>query len=173
MKEKGVDEFFTAAEKLKAEMGEKVAFDVVGFYEDAYKETVDRLVADGVIKFHGFQTDVHSFYEAADCVVLPSYHEGMSNVLLEGAAMGRALITSDIPGCREVVDDGISGYLCPKQDTDALICAVRAFAEKSFEERKQMGYSGRKLVEEKFDKRIAVAQTLGGLGIAEAARNKT
>ena len=173
MKEKGVDEFFTAAKKLKAEMGEKGAFDVVGFYEDAYKETVDRLVADGVIKFHGFQTDVHSFYEAADCVVLPSYHEGMSNVLLEGAAMGRALITSDIPGCREVVDDGISGYLCPKQDTDALICAVRAFAEKSFEERKQMGYSGRKLVEEKFDKRIAVAQTLGGLGIAEAVRNKT
>ena len=156
MKEKGVDEFFAAAEKLKADMGEGVAFDVVGFYEDAYKDTVDRLTADGVIKFHGFQTDVYPFYEAADC-----------------AAMGRALITSDIPGCREVVDDGISGYLCPKQDTDALICAVRAFAEKSFEERKQMGYSGRKLVEEKFDKRIAVAQTLGGLGIAEAVRNKT
>ncbi len=173
MKEKGVDEFFAAAEKLKADMGEGVAFDVVGFYEDAYKDTVDRLTAEGVIKFHGFQTDVHPFYEAADCVVLPSYHEGMSNVLLEGAAMGRALITSDIPGCREAVDNGVSGYLCPKQDTDALICAVRAFAEKSFEEREQMGYSGRKLVEEKFDKRIAVAQTLGGLGIAEAVRCKT
>ena len=97
MKEKGVDEFFSAARTLKAEFGGEVAFDVVGFYEDAYKEQVDQLVADGIVRFHGFQTDVHPFYEAADCVVLPSYHEGMSNVLLEGAATGRALITSDIP----------------------------------------------------------------------------
>lgn len=103
MKEKGVDEFFSAARTLKAEFGEEVAFDVVGFYEDAYREQVDQLVADGIVRFHGFQTDVHPFYEAADCVVLPSYHEGMSNVLLEGAATGRALITSDIPGCREAV----------------------------------------------------------------------
>ena len=73
MKEKGVDEFFSAARTLKAEFGGEVAFDVVGFYEDAYKEQVDQLVADGIVRFHGFQTDVHPFYEAADCVVLPSY----------------------------------------------------------------------------------------------------
>lgn len=120
MKEKGVDEFFSAVKTLKAEFGEKVAFDVVGFYEDAYKEQVDQLVADGVVRFYGFQTNVHPFYEAADCVVLPSYHEGMSNVLLEGGATGRALITSNIPGCREAVEDGFSGYLCPARNAGAL-----------------------------------------------------
>ena len=170
MKEKGVDEFFAAAKTIKAEFGEKVAFDVVGFYEDAYKETVDQLVADGVIKFHGFQTDVHPFYEAADCVVLPSYHEGMSNVLLEGAATGRALITSDIPGCREAVEDGVSGYLCPAQDAEALTNSFREFAGKTRNEQEQMGCCGRALIERKFDKRIVVAQTIEGLMLPVTAR---
>ena len=172
MKEKGVDEFFAAAKTVKAEFGEKVAFDVVGFYEDAYKETVDQLVADGVIRFHGFQTDVHPFYEAADCIVLPSYHEGMSNVLLEGAATGRALITSNIPGCREAVEDGVSGYLCPAQDVEALTDSFRMFAVKAWDEREQMGRRGRALIERKFDKHIVVARTVDGLGLAGAARSK-
>ena len=172
MKEKGVDEFFTAAKTVKAEFGEKVAFDVVGFYEDAYKGTVDQLVSAGVIKFHGFQTDVHPFYEAADCVVLPSYHEGMSNVLLEGAATGRALITSDIPGCREAVEDGVSGYLCPAQDAEALTNFFRIFASKTQNEQEQMGRCGRALIERKFDKRIVVTQTMSSLGLVEAARGK-
>ncbi len=172
MKEKGVDEFFTAAKTIKAELGEKVAFDVVGFYEDAYKKTVDRLVADGVIEFHGFQTEVHPFYEAADCVVLPSYHEGMSNVLLEGAATGRALITSDVPGCREAVEDGVSGYLCPARDVEALTDSFRMVAVKAWDEREQMGRRGRALIERKFDKRIVVARTMDGLGLAGAARSK-
>ena len=168
MKEKGVDEFFTAAKAIKTELGEKVAFDVVGFYEDAYKETVDSLVADGIINFHGFQTDVHPFYESADCVVLPSYHEGMSNVLLEGAATGRALITSDIPGCREAVEDGVSGYLCPLQDAEALTGFFREFAAKTQDEQAQMGRCGRALIERKFDKHIVVAQTMDGLGLPAA-----
>lgn len=171
MKEKGVDEFFSAARTLKAEFGEEVAFDVVGFYEDAYKEQVDQLVADGIVRFHGFQTDVHPFYEAADCVVLPSYHEGMSNVLLEGAATGRALITSDIPGCREAVEDGVSGYLCPAQDAEGLTRAMRDFAQQSFDRQVQMGQSGRALVERKFDKQLVVAKTLDGLGLPAAVRN--
>lgn len=171
MKEKGVDEFFSAARTLKAEFGGEVAFDVVGFYEDAYKEQVDQLVADGIVRFHGFQTDVHPFYEAADCVVLPSYHEGMSNVLLEGAATGRALITSDIPGCREAVEDGVSGYLCPAQDAEGLTQAMRDFAQQSFDRQVQMGQSGRALVERKFDKQLVVAKTLDGLGLPAAVRN--
>ncbi len=165
MKEKGVDEFFTAAKTIKAELGEKVAFDVVGFYEDAYKGTVDQLVADGVINFHGFQTDVHPFYEAADCVVLPSYHEGMSNVLLEGAATGRALITSDIPGCREAVEDGVSGYLCPAKDADALYEAMRRFVELPESWRGEMGRRGRERMEQRFSKTAVVAETIKHLEI--------
>ena len=165
MKEKGVDEFFAAAKTIKAEFGEMVAFDVVGFYEDAYKETVDQLVADGVINFHGFQTDVHPFYEAADCVVLPSYHEGMSNVLLEGAATGRALITSDIPGCREAVEDGVSGYLCPAKDADALYEAMRRFVELPESWRGEMGRRGRERMEQRFSKTAVVAETIKHLEI--------
>lgn len=165
MKEKGVDEFFAAARTIKAELGKKVAFDVVGFYEDAYKETVDQLVADEVIKFHGFQTDVHPFYEAADCVVLPSYHEGMSNVLLEAAASGRALITSDIPGCREAVEDGVSGYLCPAKDADALYEAMRRFVELPENCRGELGRRGRERMEQRFSKTAVVAETIKHLEI--------
>ena len=165
MKEKGVDEFFAAAKTIKAEFGEMVAFDVVGFYEDAYKETVDQLVADGVINFHSFQTDVHPFYEAADCVVLPSYHEGMSNVLLEGAATGRALITSDIPGCREAVEDGVSGYLCPAKDADALYEAMRRFVELPENCRGELGRRGRERMEQRFSKTAVVAETIKHLEI--------
>ena len=165
MKEKGVDEFFAAAKTIKAELGEKVAFDVVGFYEDAYKETVDQLVADSVINFHGFQTDVHPFYEAADCVVLPSYHEGMSNVLLEAAATGRALITSDIPGCREAVEDGVSGYLCPAKDANALYGAMQRVMELSVEQRSEMGCRGRERMERQFSKTAVVAETIKHLEI--------
>ena len=73
------------------------------------------------------------------CVVLPSYHEGMSNVLLEAAASGRPLITSDIPGCREAVENGVSGYLCPAKDADALYEAMRRFGALPVEQRSQMG----------------------------------
>lgn len=107
----------------------------------------------------------------ADCVVLPSYHEGMSNVLLEGAATGRALITSDIPGCREAVEDGVSGYLCPAQDAEGLTQAMRDFAQQSFDRQVQMGQSGRALVERKFDKQLVVAKTLDGLGLPAAVRS--
>ena len=164
MKEKGVDEFFAAAKTVKAEFGEKVAFDVVGFYEDAYKETVDHLVADRVINFHGFQTDVHPFYEAADCVVLPSYHEGMSNVLLEGAATGRALITSDIPGCREAVEDGVSGYICPAKDADTLYDTMQCFVELPESWRAEMGRRGRERMEKRFSKDAVIAETMKWLG---------
>lgn len=170
MKEKGCDEFFAAARALKNELGSKVEFDVVGFYEDAYKEMVDQLVSDGIIKFHGFQTNVHPYYEAAGCVVLPSYHEGMSNVLLEGAATGRALITSDIPGCREAVEDGVGGYLCRVRDAEGLTAAMRTFALSSFERQAQMGRSAREHVEREFDKQTVVAKTLEYIGCGTAVR---
>lgn len=167
MREKGMDEFFSAARTLKAERGDDVAFDLVGFYEDGYKETVEQLAAEGIITFHGFQSEVHPYYEAADCVVLPSYHEGLSNVLLEGAATGRCLIASDIPGCRETVEEGVSGFLCPAQDAAALLEAMRRFAREPFARQAERGRAGRRLVEQRFDKRLVVAETLAGLGLTE------
>ena len=125
MREKGVDELFAAAKRMKQEYGNGVEFHIVGSFEEGYKPLMDELEKAGVVKYHGYQSDMKHFYGMANCVVLPSYHEGMSNVLLEAAASGRPLITSDIPGCREAVEDGVSGYLCPAKDANALYGAMQ------------------------------------------------
>lgn len=163
MKEKGVEELFTAARNIKKRYGDKVIFDLIGFFEDEYKETVDQLVEDDVVRFYGFQSDANPFYAKAHCVVLPSYHEGMSNVLLEAAAVGRALITSDIPGCREAVAEGKSGFLCKKKDSKSLEKCMDRFMEQDISEREKMGLAGRTKMETEFDKKIVVKQTLDSI----------
>lgn len=160
MKEKGMDELFFVMPKLKEKYGDKVTFDLVGFFEDEYKEQVEKLEADGVVKFHGFQPDSKPYYGMSHCVVLPSYHEGMSNVLLEAAATGRAVITSNIAGCREAVAEGINGFLCNKMDTDSLFDCMERFVMLCEEERKAMGEAGRKKMEAEFDKRAVVRKTV-------------
>lgn len=160
MKEKGVDELFYAAKKLKKEYGDKIEVGLVGFFEDEYKKQVEQLQEDGVVRFYGFQEDVRPFYENASCVVLPSYHEGMSNVLLEAASIGRALITSNIPGCREAVDEGINGYLCRVKSAKSLYQKMRKFVELTKEERKEMGKNGRRKMQAQFDKKDVVRKTV-------------
>lgn len=159
MKEKGMDELFWAVQELRKECAGQFVLDLVGFFEDEYKEQVEKLTRDGVAVFHGFQENPRPYYGKADCVVLPSYHEGMSNVLLEAAATGRPLITSDIPGCREAVKQGISGLLCPVKDRNALLHAMEDFLKLSKEERKAMGRAGRKYMEEQYDKEKVVKKT--------------
>ena len=129
MKEKGVDELFEAAKNLKKQYGERILFGLAGFFEEGYRGKVERLSKDGILSFYGFRQDPRPLYEAAHVVVLSSYHEGMSNVLLEAAATGRALITSDIPGCRESVEDGKNGYLCRAGDAESLEQAIRKFMQ--------------------------------------------
>ena len=165
MHEKGVDELFAAAKRMKQEYGDGVEFHIVGSFEEEYKPLMDKLEQAGVVKYHGYQSDMKRFYAMASCVVLPSYHEGMSNVLLEGAATGRALITSDIPGCREAVEDGVSGYLCPTKDVDALCDAMRRFAELPENRQAEMGRRGRTRMEQKFSKTAVVAETIKHLEI--------
>ena len=165
MHEKGVDELFAAAKRMKQELGDGVEFHIVGSFEEAYKPVMDELEQSGVVRYHGYQPDMKPFYATASCVVLPSYHEGMSNVLLEAAASGRPLITSDIPGCREAVEDGVSGYLCPAKDADALYHAMRRFAELPQTERAELGRHGRERMERRFSKTAVVAETIKHLEI--------
>ncbi len=160
MKEKGIDELFEAAKKIKTEYGGRIVFDLVGFYEDEYKETVEQLVKNGIVRFHGFQSDPRAFYAMSHCVVLPSYHEGMSNVLLEAASVGRALICSDIPGCREAVEEGKNGYLCKRMDENSLYSCMKLFIELDENQRRAMGYYGRKKMEKEFDKEEVVKHTV-------------
>lgn len=165
MREKGVDELFAAAKRMKQEYGDGVEFHIVGSFEEGYKPLMDELEQAGVVKYHGYQSDMKCFYAMASCVVLPSYHEGMSNVLLEAAASGRPLITSDIPGCREAVEDGVSGYLCPAKGADALYEAMRRFVELPQESRAEFGRRGRERMEQRFSKTAVVAETIKHLEI--------
>lgn len=159
MKEKGMDELFYSVSKLHEKYEDKIVLDLVGFFEDEYKEQVEELVQKGIAVFHEFQEEPRPYYEAADCVVLPSYHEGMSNVLLEAAAIGRPIITSDIPGCREAVEENVSGFLCRVKDKEDLLRKMEEFMELSQEERAEMGQKGRLHVEKKFDKERVVRKT--------------
>lgn len=163
MKEKGMDELFVAAERIKQKYGDKVVFDLVGFFEDGYKERVEQLAQEGIVVFHGFQSDPRPYYAMAHCVVLPSYHEGMSNVLLEAAATGRALIASDIPGCREAVLPGRSGYLVETKNDADLEQKIEMFLSETEESRRAMGQTGRTLMEQEFSKSAVVAETVNHL----------
>ena len=162
MKEKGVDELFEAAERLKAD-GENFIIDMVGFFEDEYRNKVEEMQQKGIVKFHGFVEDPRPYYQQTDCVVMPSYHEGMSNVLLEAASMGRPIITSRIHGCMEAVTEGESGYLCEVKDAESLYQMMKQFISLPTEERRAMGVKGRQLMEEKFQKSKVVKETIDAL----------
>ena len=105
MREKGVDELFAAMRSLRA-AGQSCVLHVVGDTEEDYRARLHEGEEAGWLVYHGYQTDVHPFIAEAHCLVLPSYHEGMANVNLESASMGRPLITSRIPGCMEAVREG-------------------------------------------------------------------
>ena len=159
MKEKGMDEWFDAVVKLKNQFHDRVCFDMVGFFEDEYKELVESLQQQGMINFHGFQSDPIPFYQQASCVVLPSYHEGMSNVILEAQAIGRPVVTSDIPGCKEGIIDNKSGFLCKVKDSASLYDKMKQIVLKSDSELEEMGLEGRNHMIQTFDKNKVVQET--------------
>lgn len=162
MKEKGMDELFGAVEQLRKN-GCEFILDLVGFFEDEYKKQVEQFQSEGIVRFYGFQENPKPYYAQTDCVVLPSYHEGMSNVLLEAAASGRAIIATDIPGCREAIDNGKSGMLCKVKSTDSLYKAMKRFTELSREKRELLGKAGREKMEREFDKKKVVEETVKAL----------
>ena len=137
--------------------------DLVGFFDDDYEAQVSQLVEDGIAVFHGFRSEPRPYYAAADCIVMPSYHEGMSNVLLEAAATGRPVITSDIHGCKEAVDNGKTGLLCRVKDADDLYRQMRTIAQLSREERIAMGLAARDKMEREFDKNDVVRKSVEAL----------
>lgn len=159
MAEKGIDELFEAMRKLVSE-GVNCELDVLGGYEENYKEKIEQFEKEGWLHYHGYQKDVRPFIEAAHCFILPSWHEGMANTNLESAATGRPVITSNIHGCKEAVIDGVSGYLAERKNSDDLYRVMKKFSTLSYEQRKAMGLAGRKHMEEVFDKKKVVIDTL-------------
>lgn len=164
MKDKGIDELLAAAKEIKCKCTNlEVEFDVIGGYDGRYESILEKAQGEGIIKYHGEQKDVKAFYRACHCVVLPSYHEGMANVLLEGAATGRPLIASNIPGCREAVDDGVNGFLCDARDSISLFNAMLKIIKMCQDSRKTMGEQSRKMVERHFDRQIIVKEYIKNL----------
>lgn len=162
MKEKGIDELFAAMKRLTA-AGIPCSLDVVGGYEEDYKDTIAAYEAEGWLHYHGYQKDVRPFIANSHCFVLPSWHEGMANTNLECAASGRPVITSNIHGCLEAVENGMSGLLCERKNADDLYRVMKDFARLPNNQRREMGLAGRKRMEEIFDKKKVVEQTIRGL----------
>ena len=164
MQEKGVDELFAAIRYLKPRYPQ-TRFDFIGWYEDAYQTEVEEMQKEGLIHFHGFQPEVRPYIERCHCVILPSWHEGMSNTLLEAAAMARPLITNRIHGCMEAVNENVNGFLCEKQNIDDLVDKIKRFIHLTIEEKKTMGWAARAHVEVFFDKKIVVQDTITALSL--------
>ena len=159
MQEKGIDELYQAAEKVHSEF-DNIHIDIVGYYEDNYREKTEELCRNTVIEYHGFQKDVRPFIENSHCFVLPSWHEGMANTNLECASMGRPLITSNIHGCKEAVVENGSGFLCEPKNATSLYKQIKRFIELPYKNKVEMGKKARKHIEENFDKRIIVDKTI-------------
>lgn len=164
MQEKGVNELFSAMRKLVAE-GYSCSLDVVGMYEEDYKESIAQGEMEGWLHFHGYQKDVRPFIANCHCFVLPSWHEGMANTNLECAASGRPVITSNIHGCLEAVEDGVTGFLCEKQNAESLYQVMKGFCELSQEEKRNLGRHGRERMEKYFDKTLVVRNTIRAMGL--------
>ncbi len=159
MKEKGINELFEAMHRLYMD-GIACTLDILGGCEEDYKEIIKKYETEGWINYYGYQKDVRPFINNCHCFVLPSWHEGMANTNLESAASGRPVITSNIHGCLEAVEDGISGYLAEEKNPGDLYRVMKKFTELSYTERKAMGLAGRKRMEELFDKKKVVADTI-------------
>lgn len=156
MKEKGIDQYLDAAIAIK-EKYPNTKFHICGFCEKEYGERVERMAADGTVIYHGMVDDVRKVLAVTHCTVHPTYYpEGMSNVLLESCASARPIITTDRSGCREIVDDGVNGFVVRQQDSADLIEKIEKFLSLSHEERRKMGLAGREKVVREFDRQIVV-----------------
>lgn len=149
MKEKGIEEFMEAAKVLH---NEKVSFELLGYCDEDYQEKLDQYEGQGILIQHGFHTDVRSFLKEASALILPTYHEGMSNVLMEASATARPVIATNISGCMEVFEDGVTGFGCEPKSAASLIGAIRKFLELDREKRAAMGMAARKKMEREFDR---------------------
>jgi glycosyltransferase involved in cell wall biosynthesis len=153
--DKGIYELIESARIIKKEYS-NVTFTLMGMLGVKNKTSiseneVDNWINEGLIEFIPFQDDIRSFLGDSDLVVLPSYREGTPKTLIEAASMGKPLIATDVPGCREVVLDGINGFLCQVKSSVFLADAIKKFIEMDYSYKIEMGLKSRELAEQKFD----------------------
>ncbi|NTU44216.1 MAG: glycosyltransferase family 4 protein [Chlorobiaceae bacterium] len=162
--DKGVREYVDAARIVKKQ-NPKMRFQILGFLDvrnqtAVPREDLEAWVQEGIIDYLGTSDDVRSFLADADCVVLPSYREGTPRSLLEAAAMAKPLISTDVPGCREVVKEGVNGYLCEVRNSNDLAEKMLKFAALPTDLRLKMGCQSRSIAETCFDEQIVINKYL-------------
>lgn len=163
MKEKGINELLEAA-KLTTTKYPKVQIEIVGIPEDdLIMKKVLEYEAAGFIINHGYQSDISRFLDKASAVIQPSYSEGMSNVLLEASASGRPVLASDIPGCKEIVDNFVTGFLFETKNVSSLVDVIEQFINLPNEKKIKMGKKAREKVEKEFSRTIIIEQYLNEL----------
>ncbi|VVE20151.1 group 1 family glycosyl transferase [Pandoraea communis] len=173
LRDKGVLEYVQTARALHAEMPH-VTFQMLGATDvenptAITRSEVDAWQREGIIEYLGTTNDVRPVIANAHCVVLPSYREGLSRTLLEASAMGRPLIASNVPGCRDVIDDGVTGRLVPARDAAALTACVRDMARMPANALVLMGDAGRAKVAREFDEHVVIAEYFRILGSLPAS----
>jgi glycosyltransferase involved in cell wall biosynthesis len=171
---KGIREFIDAAKMLRAILP-NARFQLLG-NPDAGNPTsvsdteLQSWIVDGIVEHLGEHRDVRPYIQQADVVVLPTYREGMSRALLEGAAMGKPLIGSDVAGSRELIDEGLTGFLCRARDAHSLADAMERMGGLPTERLAEMGRAARAKVEREFSDEVVVRAYLDALADATAIR---
>ncbi|SFV60126.1 Lipid carrier : UDP-N-acetylgalactosaminyltransferase / Alpha-1,3-N-acetylgalactosamine transferase PglA; Putative glycosyltransferase [hydrothermal vent metagenome] len=159
VKDKGLVEYVEAARQFLG--NDKVEFCILGAFYNANPTAIraskiQEWEEKGFVKYLGTSDDVKTVISEADCIVLPSYREGLSRVLLEAASMAKPIITSNVPGCKEVVDDSVNGYLCEVKNANSLAEQMKKMHLLSNKERYEMGRRGREKVIKEFDEKIVI-----------------
>lgn len=162
--DKGIYEFIEVAKKIKLN-NTNIEFYILGeLYlmhpTSVSQEKLDEWVAAKIVTFLGKSDHVEDELNKFDCIVLPSYREGLSRVLLEASSMGIPAITSDVPGCIDVIEHGKSGFICKVKDSEDLYLQMKNFISLSKDERDKMGAYGRLKVEKEFDEKIVIDKYL-------------
>lgn len=155
MKSKGIEELFQAA-KIVKEKYPNTQFDLIGHCEEDYHKQLIELHQLGIIHYHGQQNDVHSFIKKSHATILPSYHEGTANVLLETASSGRAVLASRVPGCKETFDEEVSGLGFEVRSVDSLVETIIKFINLPYDQKRAMGIAGRQKMEYEYDRKIVI-----------------
>lgn len=155
MREKGIEEYLKAAQIIINRYS-NAEFQILGPFEEEKYKDIFKDFNNGQIKYIGTSSDVREQIKEADCIVNPSYHEGMSNVLLEGGSMGKPLIASDIPGCKEIIEEGFNGYVFDVKSAESLAEKLQRFIELNQSERELMGKKSREKIKAEFDRSIVI-----------------
>jgi glycosyltransferase involved in cell wall biosynthesis len=167
LRDKGVGEFVAAARQLRSRLPD-AHFQILGSVDAGNPTSVTSAefqswIDEGLIEHLGEHSDVRPFIHSATAVVLPSYREGMSRALLEGAAMGKPLVGSDVAGCRELIEEGVTGALCRPRDANSLAAAMERIAGMRPEQLRELGRAARRKVEREFSEQIVVDAYLEAL----------